>query len=825
MSGDGLEAGLDGDAYRALRESDEMLERNHKLDRWLVTGATSAKVAVVKRRDERAKEARKLVLKLSEVYDGDLTHAEYRRHQLALSSSDFAKEHLAELVGEPVRVGDGRWITFQHIANHDLDDTQALGTLLAGFLNNEPRCTAEVFATTCRQVVAGALGWAGRPYTLGYSLVDVLTMHFDTRLRDGASLAELVRSRAAGPPLRPDGMPNPFALLRDEVGLEAPVGHTHGDLHVENVLVTRQPGSRFWLVDLARYQPAGPVSRDPVHLLLHMVNRALPRLDKDQREAVASVLLDPDSSKRDVLPVWLSRTITEVYAAGDAWILESGYTPEWELQRLVSILACCLILSTRASTRPEDRDWFEHLAARAAATVVQAAYPEESWPPLAGRGRAERPPSHPKVAPVVRAAVASPPVFGRDEERREFDDLVDRADAPVVLNIYGPGGIGKTEVLKTLLVHGRARGILAGDADVGMCAARPSAILEAIAGNMIGSDLGGTRTLPLQEFRSRIEEHAAIEAIVAAGGGLNAMFDAMGGVRDQATFQVLLEQSPVALPRSIEAMLHNRFALDRYLRDAPRSLAQDFGAALGEVLDTADDDYQAAAVFLDTYERVGPQDRWAREALVPALPAGTRLVILGRNPVSRQNIDWTDYGHTTRIRQLPELAEDEAKRFLRHYGASGDSLDDIYRVTGGYPLLLVLARQLALEAGGWAAIGGLEQLGDRDRMAEGLLDRLLQEDSLHDVRDVLEKCAIASWIDPGIIKRLLELSSADEAWEMFKKISKFSFVERHPHGVRLHEKVRDLLIARLQHNEAEYNRLNAKLLEYHQKQFESPAWP
>jgi tetratricopeptide (TPR) repeat protein len=62
---------------------------------------------------------------------------------------------------------------------------------------------------------------------------------------------------------------------------------------------------------------------------------------------------------------------------------------------------------------------------------------------------------------------------------------------------------------------------------------------------------------------------------------------------------------------------------------------------------------------------------------------------------------------------LPELSEDESKAYLRHYGLTDPAaLNHIYQFIGGYPLLLVLVRHLAREAGGWEQVGTLQSNAD-----------------------------------------------------------------------------------------------------------------
>jgi hypothetical protein len=124
-------------------------------------------------------------------------------------------------------------------------------------------------------------------------------------------------------------------------------------------------------------------------------------------------------------------------------------------------------------------------------------------------------------------------------------------------------------------------------------------------------------------------------------------------------------------------------------------------------------------------------------------------------------------------------------------------------------------RKLADETGGWEAVGELEHSADRDLITSRLLERILREERVHAVRQVLEKCAVAAWINPEVIVALLGVGT-DEARSLFEQVRRHSFMERHPEGVRLHEKIRELLIERLRFtSSSEFDRLNERLLAYH----------
>jgi hypothetical protein len=222
------------------------------------------------------------------------------------------------------------------------------------------------------------------------------------------------------------------------------------------------------------------------------------------------------------------------------------------------------------------------------------------------------------------------------------------------------------------------------------------------------------------------------------------------------------------------------------------------------------------ALLVDTYEELEGLDDWVCRTLVPALPSGVRLVILDRNQLHRINFDWSDHGDAVHAMPLPELSEADAKAYLRHYGLTDPvALDQVYQFTGGYPLLLVLVRHLAREAGGWEKIDALERSADRDFVATQLLERILRKERVAEVRAFLEKGVIARWLDPEIISVILEVG-VEEGRVIYDRLQRHSFVERHPYGLKFHDKIRELLLERLKFtSNAEYQRLTERLMAYY----------
>ncbi len=397
-----LAEGLGREVSSALAEWAEVHDCYYTLEHWLVNGRSQAPVAVVEETDEAELTTRLLVLKVLKAEDGRLGELEYKRHRQAVREApDFAKRHLTRFEHEAIRAGSGRWVTFQTIAGDHLPNTEVLTVLLRRMLriatdNELPvtgyvRCTPDVFADACRTIVRGVLyDWAGDPYSapaLKWSVPKFLKSHISDQMAPGGKLFD-VADRHQGDEItfseEPEPLPSPFAVARGDyfsadVMLQPLVGRTHGDLHTDNALLTVNPfdvGSYF-LIDTALYEERGPVTRDPVHLVLYIIARAVETLSPAQLDALIDLLLAPETGPHGLAPSWLEQVIREVHDEAISWIKPTGLEARWRQQTLLSFVGCALLFVGRRSTPIEVKPWFLRLAARAAAEFA-AAHPNAS---------------------------------------------------------------------------------------------------------------------------------------------------------------------------------------------------------------------------------------------------------------------------------------------------------------------------------------------------------------------------------------------------------------------------------------------------------------
>jgi hypothetical protein len=402
-----------------------------------------------------------------------------------------------------------------------------------------------------------------------------------------------------------------------------------------------------------------------------------------------------------------------------------------------------------------------------------------------------------------------PYIVGRQAEIERFASLIAGRTPHWLLNIYGPGGIGKTVVGRKMMTHARQQGWPLAFVD----GIRPDLTRDRIL-HAISEDLAASKHLApaFRPFDRAFEEYLIVQEVLQRGGGLPAMFDVVGNVNDPTGLAKTLSELGKSVTQTVRDRLNNRFALERYLRGVEKSLTQKLCDGLGVAQERTE---APVTLLIDTYEEIEGLDDFVCRTFVPALPEGIKMVVLGRNALPKINFDWGEYGEALHAMELPELPEADAKAYLVHHGLrEPHALDEIVRFTGGYPLLLVLVVHLAQEAGGWEHVGTLESAADRDRVATQLLERILREERAREVRDFLEQGVVARWFDPEIVSVILDVSP-EEGRAVYDKLQRHSFVERHPYGLKFHDKIRELLLERLTFNRPAYERVTQRLMDYY----------
>ncbi|MFI9639405.1 hypothetical protein ACIG87_04940 [Micromonospora sp. NPDC051925] len=309
------------------------------------------------------------------------------RHARARTASPtFAADHLVEQHFGCHQVGDGRYLTFQDVANAG-DPVRELSELNG----------ADLVRTT-RNLVAALLDtWngGGSPTRSGLPINPSTVGEYVRReLKVAASLPEVhaaarrLRLTLDRDCLNVDGksLPNPLRLADDDstlgrIKIDYAYGFSHGDLHGGNVLVAATADGidphRFLLVDLDNYEHEAPLTRDLVWFLLTTVLRWVaphPKEDesrrdplpRDQADALLRRLVTPESLADDPVLPTLSELIGIIHEGGVTYATKGNWKPEWRAQYRLSLVSQALACATFDNLGDAGRLWCFRLAAYAA---------------------------------------------------------------------------------------------------------------------------------------------------------------------------------------------------------------------------------------------------------------------------------------------------------------------------------------------------------------------------------------------------------------------------------------------------------------------------
>ncbi|MEV4515773.1 hypothetical protein AB0K00_43320 [Dactylosporangium sp. NPDC049525] len=366
------------------------------IGRSALSGGLSGAILVPVRVRDRG-QVRNAILKYCPA-DADGPNREPGAHDraLAVSPEPFRSDHLVELLFDPIVLQNGGSLMFQRIASGSLDDHTTLRAWGA----------APELGAACRAVVASVLGGWNAPGP--HAQVDVTSVkpgeHLERllgyRLRPTHRLQQWLEREPAiwaakglrlAHPKIDEALVNPIAVLHSHPMVEhlrvpLTTGLTHGDLHVDNVIVPQSSTAggveAFRLIDLTTFESDGPLARDPLHLLLSVVNLYLPTLTPPVRRKLIDALVDGEPSV-GVPPVLLG-AIDGVRRGGLDWYGPDDRGDDWRVERLLALTACALMFVPRDHGSDADAPWWYFKLAACAITrylADPASPPTRSAPP------------------------------------------------------------------------------------------------------------------------------------------------------------------------------------------------------------------------------------------------------------------------------------------------------------------------------------------------------------------------------------------------------------------------------------------------------------
>ncbi|MDG4789040.1 hypothetical protein O7626_24440 [Micromonospora sp. WMMD1102] len=404
---------LGKDLFHALSEWIKGQAFDLTFHRWFTDGRSGSYVASVRLRPLRGPQ-RGAILKLVPPH---LAAAESRAVELAAqcTPADFYDRHLVRTDRINPLPGSSWWLHLQDVAQGDV----------AAMLTLESFVDHAELAAYCGTIVAAIVDdWSGNAGLESKSVPTGEFLRADLAgklagLRDFARVAGLdVRdpSELVRVPGRTDPLPNPLALLFGQVDrpplgggpvdeIEVFSGNGHGDLHPGNILIPvgrEIRAAEFRLIDLGRFSPSTPVSRDPVKLLLAIAERWLPGLAPYSalRSSLAELLVTPDRYPRTPPIAGYLEVAEAVYRAAAGPAARYGLVEQWARQHRLVLAASALRTVSRADVALPDRWWHFELAALA----IRMLGDDSGGVPV----DLTTPPSTPRPAPPADAAATAP---------------------------------------------------------------------------------------------------------------------------------------------------------------------------------------------------------------------------------------------------------------------------------------------------------------------------------------------------------------------------------------------------------------------------------
>ena len=226
----------------------------------------------------------------------------------------------------------------------------------------------------------------------------------------------------------------------------------------------------------------------------------------------------------------------------------------------------------------------------------------------------------------------------------------------------------------------------------------------------------------------------------------------------------------------------------------------------------------AMVLLIDTYEEIGPHDRWFRESFLVHLDSSIRIVIAGRYPVDRL---WTAFdGWSQLIRSLPvgPLSEPDAREYLQRRAIVDEHLStQIWSFTRGHPLALCLATDLVLRLG----LREFAATPERYLVLKTLSQQILAEVENRQFRELLEAASMVRQFDEAMLAALIGKEDLSDA---FEQLCRLSIVRPTSHGLAVHDVVRRALTNELRwRNPDRYAELRSRALEFYSSRFRSAS--
>ncbi|MEV5412819.1 ATP-binding protein [Thermopolyspora sp. NPDC052614] len=286
-------------------------------------------------------------------------------------------------------------------------------------------------------------------------------------------------------------------------------------------------------------------------------------------------------------------------------------------------------------------------------------------------------------------------------------------------------------------------------------------------------------------FKGRSSELALFRSALVGdptGSGPTAPFAVLyvygpGGIGKSALLRRFAEEARASGRRVVQ--------IDARVLDASPAA---FESAVGDLTPDPATGGRGAVVLVDTFERLRRLETWLRERYLPRLPTGVLVVLASRHTPEAGWCADPGWAEALRVMPLRNLSPDDATALLDARGVPARLHRQLLAFTGGHPLALNLAAELAAQDD-----GDMLSWTPTQNVVERLLPRLVGDVPSPSHRYALEVCAHVR----TTTEELLRAVGVDDPAAMFEWLRGLPFVESGRHGLYPHDVVREALDADL----------------------------
>ncbi|MEU1621519.1 ATP-binding protein [Streptomyces sp. NPDC005722] len=269
---------------------------------------------------------------------------------------------------------------------------------------------------------------------------------------------------------------------------------------------------------------------------------------------------------------------------------------------------------------------------------------------------------------------------------------------------------------------------------------------------------------------------------------------------ETGAFSVFYVHGPGGIGKST---LLNRFAADA--RDAGRPVVEVDGrlveASPRAFENAVGDPAEGMVLVIDTFERCQGLETWLSRQFLPRLPYDAIVVLASRIPPTpgwRADPAWSE---TLRVIRLRNLDPDDAAVLMEKRGVAEHLRARVLGFTGGHPLALTLAAEVARdEPGTLHSRYPSPSWEPGQEVVASLLGHLVGEVPSDHHRRALAVCAHAEATTEELVRAVVP---ADQAGALFTWLRGLAFTESGAHGVYPHDVVRNALEADLRWRDPE----------------------